>query len=136
MLNLKDSIVYSFQLTFRGHFQEWLTSVLQYAYLMRLLYHQRSAICLRQPLVCQSCSNESGWLFQFLNLPILQNDELSDCTLPATLRTKGFVIISKNGFFSGHSLSSFVLPGCTAFLFTLLKRNKPFSPFHSDLCMI
>lgn len=43
VLNLKDSIVYSFQLTFRGQFPEWLTSVLQYAYLMRLLYHTGAA---------------------------------------------------------------------------------------------
>lgn len=39
----KHSIVYSFQLTFRGQFPEWLTSVLQYAYLMRLLYHTGAA---------------------------------------------------------------------------------------------
>lgn len=131
VLNLKDSIVYSFQLTFRGQFPEWLTSVLQYAYLMRLLYHtgrSASAICLSQPLVCQSCCN-CGWLFQFLNVPSLYNDELSDRTLPATLQTKSFItLISKNGFL--------IKPHGKLFLsFIVFLSKKPFSSFHSDLRM-
>lgn len=43
-LALKAAIVRSFHLTFTGHFAEWLTSALQYAYLTSLFHQSASGL--------------------------------------------------------------------------------------------